>query len=156
MIIWYKWLKMYSGLNPAFLKVSMESLDVNFALLPANSTIARFPDKCWNASGHGRKKPCNGWVRRQQGKILCPDRKENTVQEKNIELVKTIRDAVGYDVELAGDAWMSWNYNFALKMPHQRLYYSMNCIPRPSFQGCKLRLSLQPRLEIPRQVCTSL
>ncbi|MGE9810871.1 L-rhamnonate dehydratase [Ferroplasma acidiphilum] len=51
--------------------------------------------------------------------------------EKNIELVKTIRDAVGYDVELAGDAWMSWNYNFALKMVKKLERYDMAWVEEP-------------------------
>ncbi len=51
--------------------------------------------------------------------------------EKNIELVKAIREAVGYDIELAGDAWMSWNYNFALKMAKKLERYDMAWIEEP-------------------------
>ena len=36
--------------------------------------------------------------------------------EKNLELVKTVRDTVGYDVELMLDCWMSWTVNYTLKM----------------------------------------
>jgi L-rhamnonate dehydratase len=50
---------------------------------------------------------------------------------KNIELVRGIRDAVGYDVELAGDAWMSWNYNFALKMVKKLEKYDIAWLEEP-------------------------
>mgnify|MGYP001078042548 CR=1 FL=1 len=36
--------------------------------------------------------------------------------QKNIELVKTIRDAVGYDVDLMLDCWMSWSVPYTLEM----------------------------------------
>ena len=59
--------------------------------------------------------------------------------EKNISLVKAIRDAVGYEIELAGDAWMSWNYNFALFMISKLEKYEMRWIEEPllpdDFQG---------------------
>jgi L-rhamnonate dehydratase len=34
----------------------------------------------------------------------------------NIELVKTVREAVGPDVQIAFDAWQSWDFNYAVKM----------------------------------------
>ncbi|WP_048098600.1 enolase C-terminal domain-like protein [Candidatus Acidianus copahuensis] len=51
--------------------------------------------------------------------------------EKNVQLVRTIRDAVGYDVELAGDAWMSWNLNFSLKMAKKLSKYEVTWIEEP-------------------------
>ena len=36
--------------------------------------------------------------------------------EKNEELVEAVRDQVGYKVELAADAWMSWTFNFFMRM----------------------------------------
>jgi L-rhamnonate dehydratase len=36
--------------------------------------------------------------------------------QKNIELVRTVRDAVGYDVDLMLDCWMSWTIPYAVKM----------------------------------------
>ncbi|MCL4346746.1 MAG: L-rhamnonate dehydratase [Candidatus Thermoplasmatota archaeon] len=51
--------------------------------------------------------------------------------ERNIALVKAIRDAVGYEVELAGDAWMSWNYNFAVFMISRLEKFEMRWIEEP-------------------------
>lgn len=51
--------------------------------------------------------------------------------DKNAELVKTIRDAIGYSVDLAGDAWMSWNLNFSLKMAKRLEKYEMSWIEEP-------------------------
>ncbi|MBS7654296.1 mandelate racemase/muconate lactonizing protein [Candidatus Bathyarchaeota archaeon] len=36
--------------------------------------------------------------------------------QRNIEIVKTVRDAVGYDVDLMLDCWMSWTLPYAVKM----------------------------------------
>ncbi|RLG16851.1 mandelate racemase/muconate lactonizing protein [Nanoarchaeota archaeon] len=36
--------------------------------------------------------------------------------EKNVGLVKAIRDAIGYDVDIMIDAWMSWNVDYSFKM----------------------------------------
>ncbi|WP_338602555.1 L-rhamnonate dehydratase [Sulfolobus tengchongensis] len=51
--------------------------------------------------------------------------------DKNVELVKVIRDSVGYSVDLAGDAWMSWNLNFALKISRKLEKYEMSWIEEP-------------------------
>ncbi|MEM2094885.1 MAG: mandelate racemase, partial [Candidatus Bathyarchaeia archaeon] len=37
-------------------------------------------------------------------------------EEKNLELVRTFRDAVGYDTELMLDCWMSWSIPYTIKM----------------------------------------
>ncbi|MEM4462472.1 MAG: enolase C-terminal domain-like protein [Candidatus Bathyarchaeia archaeon] len=36
--------------------------------------------------------------------------------QKNLELVKTIRDTVGYNIDLMLDCWMSWSFDYAVKM----------------------------------------
>ena len=51
--------------------------------------------------------------------------------DKNVELVKIIRDSVGYSVDLAGDAWMSWNLNFALKIAKRLEKYELSWIEEP-------------------------
>lgn len=70
--------------------------------------------------------------------------------DKNVELVKVIRDAIGYNVELAGDAWMSWNYNFALKVIRRLEKYEMSWIEEPllpdDFEGYK---ELTKKVETP-------
>ena len=35
---------------------------------------------------------------------------------RNLELVKTVRDAVGFDIELMADAYMGWDVTYAIKM----------------------------------------
>jgi L-alanine-DL-glutamate epimerase-like enolase superfamily enzyme len=37
-------------------------------------------------------------------------------EEENVQLVKTLRDAVGYNVDIMLDCWMSWNVNYTIKM----------------------------------------
>ncbi|MEM0133148.1 MULTISPECIES: enolase C-terminal domain-like protein [Acidiplasma] len=70
--------------------------------------------------------------------------------EKNIELVKIIRDAVGYNVSLACDSWMSWNYNFALKMAQSLEKYEIAWMEEPflpdDFESMKL---LSKKTDIP-------
>lgn len=36
--------------------------------------------------------------------------------KKNVELIKTVRNAVGPDIEIAADAYMGWDYGYALEM----------------------------------------
>jgi L-rhamnonate dehydratase len=61
--------------------------------------------------------------------------------EKNESLVRALRDAIGYEVELAGDAWMSWTYNFSLKMLKKLEKYELTWIEEPllpdNFEGYK-------------------
>jgi len=61
--------------------------------------------------------------------------------EKNLELLKIIRDAVGYDIELAGDAWMSWNLNFSQRMLMRAEKYELSWVEEPllpdDFEGYK-------------------
>ncbi len=51
--------------------------------------------------------------------------------EKNVELVKAVRDQVGYNIELAADAWMSWTYNFALRMLQKLERYELAWVEEP-------------------------
>lgn len=61
--------------------------------------------------------------------------------EKNLELLKIIRDAVGYDIELAADAWMSWNLNFSQRMLMRAEKYELSWVEEPllpdDFEGYK-------------------
>ncbi|MEM2906246.1 MAG: enolase C-terminal domain-like protein [Candidatus Bathyarchaeia archaeon] len=51
--------------------------------------------------------------------------------ERNLELVKTIRDAVGYNIELMGDVWTSWTLPYAVKMVRKLDRYEMNWVEEP-------------------------
>jgi len=51
--------------------------------------------------------------------------------EKNVELVKTIRDSVGYDVELMLDCWMSWSVPYAIKMAKNLERYELAWLEEP-------------------------
>lgn len=51
--------------------------------------------------------------------------------EKNLELVKTVRDTVGYDVDLMLDCWMSWTVNYTLKMARLLERYEPAWIEEP-------------------------
>lgn len=50
---------------------------------------------------------------------------------KNIELVKTVRDAVGYDVELMLDCWMSWSVPYTVKMAKKLERYEPAWLEEP-------------------------
>ncbi|MEM3191687.1 MAG: enolase C-terminal domain-like protein [Candidatus Parvarchaeota archaeon] len=51
--------------------------------------------------------------------------------EKNLELLKIIWDAVGCDIELAADAWMSWNLNFAQNRLKRAERYELSWVEEP-------------------------
>jgi L-alanine-DL-glutamate epimerase-like enolase superfamily enzyme len=51
--------------------------------------------------------------------------------EKNVELVRTIRDAVGYDVELMLDCWMSWTIPYTVKMAKKLEKYEPAWLEEP-------------------------
>lgn len=51
--------------------------------------------------------------------------------QKNIDLVKTIRDTVGYDIDLMLDCWMSWSFDYAVKMVKKLERYEPKWIEEP-------------------------
>jgi len=51
--------------------------------------------------------------------------------KKNIELAKTVRDAVGYDVELMLDCWMSWTVPYTVKMAKKLERYEPTWLEEP-------------------------
>jgi len=70
--------------------------------------------------------------------------------KKNIELVKTIRDAVGYDVELMLDCWMSWTVPYTLKMAKKLERYEPRWLEEPLMpDDIDGYAELARRLEIP-------
>ena len=50
---------------------------------------------------------------------------------KNEEIVKTVRDAVGHDIKLAGDAYMGWSVGYAKKMTKRLAKYDMEWVEEP-------------------------
>ncbi|GBC74809.1 L-rhamnonate dehydratase [archaeon HR06] len=52
-------------------------------------------------------------------------------EEKNLELVKTIRDIVPYKVDLMLDCWMSWNEDYTIRMAKKLERYEINWIEEP-------------------------
>ncbi len=51
--------------------------------------------------------------------------------ERNEEVVKTVRDAVGHDIKLAGDAYMGWTVRYAKKMLGRLEKYDMEWVEEP-------------------------
>jgi len=51
--------------------------------------------------------------------------------EKNEEIVKTVRDAVGDEIEIAGDAYMGWSVSYAKKMVDRLEPYDMAWVEEP-------------------------
>ncbi|WP_135305041.1 enolase C-terminal domain-like protein [Haloarcula amylovorans] len=51
--------------------------------------------------------------------------------EKNEEIVRTVREAVGHDIKLAGDAYMGWSVRYAKKMLGRLEKYDMEWVEEP-------------------------
>lgn len=49
----------------------------------------------------------------------------------NVRLVRAVREAVGDDVELAADAYMGWDYGYALEMSKRLAPYNLSWIEEP-------------------------
>jgi len=52
-------------------------------------------------------------------------------EEKNIELAKTLRDAVGYSVEIMLDCWQSWNVKYTIRMARKLERYEPAWLEEP-------------------------
>lgn len=50
---------------------------------------------------------------------------------RNVELVRTVRQAVGDDVELAADAYMGWNVGYAIEMAKMLEEFRLSWIEEP-------------------------
>ncbi len=51
--------------------------------------------------------------------------------KKNVELVRAIRDSVGYDLDLMLDCWMSWSVPYAVKMAKKLERYELAWLEEP-------------------------
>jgi L-alanine-DL-glutamate epimerase-like enolase superfamily enzyme len=51
--------------------------------------------------------------------------------EKNVALVRTVRDAVGDGIELAADAYMGWDVGYAMEMAKRLRDYQVSWIEEP-------------------------
>lgn len=50
---------------------------------------------------------------------------------RNVELVRAVREAVGEDVELAADAYMGWDFGYALRMAERLREFSLSWLEEP-------------------------
>lgn len=51
--------------------------------------------------------------------------------KKNVELVRTAREAVGEEIELSCDAYMGWDTGYAIEMAHRLREYRVSWIEEP-------------------------
>jgi L-alanine-DL-glutamate epimerase-like enolase superfamily enzyme len=51
--------------------------------------------------------------------------------KRNIELIRTVREVVGSDVELAADAYMGWDHAYAFEMAHRLREFNLSWIEEP-------------------------
>ena len=106
------------------------------------------PDKKENLEAEARSYLDEGYTDMKMRFIASPS--DPYAIEKNLQLVKIIRDVVGYSVNLAGDFWMSLNYNFAYKMIRALERYELAWIEEPllpdDFEGYA---RLTRKVEIP-------
>jgi L-alanine-DL-glutamate epimerase-like enolase superfamily enzyme len=54
---------------------------------------------------------------------------------RNVELVRTVREAVGDDVELAADAYMGWDIGYTIEMAKRLREYDLSWIEEPLMPG---------------------
>ncbi len=52
-------------------------------------------------------------------------------KRRNVELVRTVREAVGDDVELAADVYMGWDVGYALEMAERLREFNLSWIEEP-------------------------
>lgn len=52
-------------------------------------------------------------------------------RERNLRLVQTVREAVGWAIELAADAYMGWDVNYALQMLPQLERFGLRWLEEP-------------------------
>ncbi|CAC11886.1 starvation-sensing protein rspA related protein [Thermoplasma acidophilum] len=106
------------------------------------------PDKDENLEAEAKHYLEEGYTDMKMRFIASPS--DPYAVEKNLHLVKIIRDVVGYSVNLAGDFWMSLNYNFAYKMIRALEKYDLAWIEEPllpdDFEGYS---RLTKKVEIP-------
>ena len=50
---------------------------------------------------------------------------------RNLELVRTVRDTIGPDIELAADAYMGWDLGYAMEMAKRLRDYDLSWIEEP-------------------------
>ena len=73
---------------------------------------------------------------------------------RNIELVRTVREAVGPDVELAADAYMGWDIAYALEMAERLREFDLSWIEEPLMpQQVELYAELRRRAPWQRWSC---
>ncbi|MFY8216386.1 MAG: enolase C-terminal domain-like protein [Chthoniobacterales bacterium] len=51
--------------------------------------------------------------------------------KRNVELIKTVRNAIGDEVELAADAYMGWDYAYASEMERRLREFGLSWIEEP-------------------------
>lgn len=51
--------------------------------------------------------------------------------QRNVDLIRTVREAVGEHIELAADAYMGWDQAYALEMAHRLRDYRLSWIEEP-------------------------
>lgn len=69
---------------------------------------------------------------------------------RNIELVRTVREAVGPDVKLAADAYMGWDIAYALEMAERLREFDLSWIEEPLMPE-QVELSAELRRRAPWQ-----
>jgi len=51
--------------------------------------------------------------------------------KRNVELIRTVREAVGDEIELAADAYMGWDYGYAVEMERRLREFNLSWIEEP-------------------------
>lgn len=75
----------------------------------------------WKSLGFERMKQRFGFGPKDGPKGMC----------RNVELVRAVRDAVGYEIELSADAYMGWDVGYALEMAKMLEDFNLSWIEEP-------------------------
>jgi L-rhamnonate dehydratase len=73
---------------------------------------------------------------------------------KNLELARTLRAAVGPDVDIMLDAWMSWDVPYTIRMAQQLAEYQPRWIEEPMMPGKERLACAAIRRESPVPIAT--
>lgn len=103
---------------------------------PAQSSVPAYVSRCYalddldqlaaEASGY----VAAGFSRLKQRFGFGP-RDGEPGKRRNVELVRTVRAAVGEEVELAADAYMGWDFGYALEMAERLREFRLSWIEEP-------------------------
>jgi L-alanine-DL-glutamate epimerase-like enolase superfamily enzyme len=103
---------------------------------PAQSVVPCYASRLYaledlDALAEEAKKWVHAGFRRLKQRFGFGPRQGPDGMRRNVDLVKTVRDAVGYGIELAADAYMGWDVGYAIEMAKLLRDFQLSWIEEP-------------------------